>query len=932
MEGKTLGITMLILALASPILLAQEVIFERTFGGGSYDCGSSVQETSDGGFIIVGGTSSFGAGGGDVYLIRTDRDGNEMWHKTFGGKSHDYGSSVQETSDGGFIIVGETYSFGAGGEDVYLIRTDRDGNEVWHKTFGGNSDDYGRSVQETSDGGFIIVGVTRSFGAGRSDVYLIKSKPGVTLASPTHPSQDKWYASPNVTFSWKPQLQGIIGYYVAISKDKPINLTPETALDYVIGTSKSYTDLDDGTWYFNIRGEFQGGSLTVPYVYRVHIDSTPDLSSDTHPDQQRWYRDRDVKLKWSIEDISSAKGFYYILDDKPDTVPDRSKATKTDDTSFEITLSSDGEWYFHLVWEDEVGNLSKPAHYRIEVDTTPPDPVTEISVYTTPAGKIKLRWSRPVDNASGAESYQIFRTKFKGAIGTRIAKDVKGMEHVDETAQQGQVYYYTVMPVDRAGNKQVKGNVQVSSKDAVAEGELSLKPKEGFIGDEIEVSGEGFKPGETVKVKFGTEERSAKAGDDGKFTVKIKVPVIPGGEYGLIAEGEAKRAEGKFRVKARIKRISPNETPVGGAITILGDGFSAGAEVSVKIGGRPVSVVGGGRTSENGELVVEVVVPDLGLGLQSVLVSDGTGEAKSSIQVIEGKPATGGKGTFMMKLSKGLNMVSMPLKPDSDLDAREFAQMLNATVVIRLNRETKQFEPFIPELGAVNFPISGGEGYIVNLLEGKTVDVEGRAWFSAPERKDDSKATDRQVWAFAVGGVLPFGERVEVRNMRSGEMAVGYVRDGRFTAVLGGIKGEDAVRAGDEIVVSVYERGKTVGRGRIRIGVSELERAVGLVHVDRLPSRTILLPNYPNPFNPETWIPFRLAQGGEVVIRIYDVGGKLVRKLNLGRLEAGVYESRDRAAYWDGRNEIGEEVSSGIYMIELSVGGYRGVRKMCLMR
>jgi hypothetical protein len=908
-------------------------IWHRTFGGSNYDYGYSVQETSDGGFIIAGGTSSSGAGSWDVYLIRTDGDGNEMWHRTFGGSNNDYGYSVQETSDGGFIIIGRTSSFGAGSWDVYLIRTDGDGNEIWHKTFGGSDDDYGYSVQETSDGGFIIVGRTSSFGAGSWDVYLIKLKPGITsLTSPTHPSQDKWYASPNVTFSWEPQVQGIIGYYVALSRNNPINLTPENAQDYVVGTGKSYTDLEDGIWYFNIKGEFQGGSLTLPNAYRVQIDSTPHLSSDTHPDQQMWYRSKDARLKWSIQDISSARAFYYILDDKPDTVPDRSKATKTDSTSLEITLSSADEWHFHLVWEDEMGNLSRPAHYRIGVDTTPPDPVTDISLHITPDGKIKLRWSEPRDNASGVGSYQIFRTKFKGAVGTRIATDVEETEFVDEAAQRERIYYYTVMPVDRAGNKQVEGNVQASSEDAVVEGELSVKPRSGHVGDEIVVSGEGFNPGETVNVRLETVKISAKADDEGRFSIKLKVPTLPGGKHRLIAEGDGRKTEGTFLVEARIKEISPNEASVGSVITILGDGFSAGVEISVKIGGRPVSVVGGGRTSESGELAVEAVVPDLGLGLQGIMASDGQREVRSSIQVVEGEPVADGKSRFRMELSEGLNMVSMPLKPDFDLDARKFAQMLDATVVIRLNRETKQFEPFIPELGTVNFPINGGEGYIVNMLEGKTVNVEGRAWFGAPDRDGDSKATDRQVWAFAVGGVLLFGDQVEVRNTRSGEVVVGHVRDGWFTAVLGGVKGEDAVRAGDEIVISVYEGGKTAGKGKIRIGIKELERAVGLVHVDRLPSRTILLPNYPNPFNPETWMPFRLARDGEVVIRIYDVRGRLVRELDLGMLEAGVYEGKGRAAYWDGRNEMGEEVSSGIYVIEFSVGRYHAFRKMCLMR
>jgi len=157
--------------------------WDKGFGCSSNAEGDSVQQTTDGGYIAVGHFYDFfGSQHEDAYLIKTDPNGDSEWEKTLGGTGYEEGYSVQQTTDGGYIVAGSHLAAPPSNPihyDVYLVKTDADGNSQWEMTIGGSSDDIAYSIQQTTDGGYIIAGETESYGAGGSDVYLIKLSPEV---------------------------------------------------------------------------------------------------------------------------------------------------------------------------------------------------------------------------------------------------------------------------------------------------------------------------------------------------------------------------------------------------------------------------------------------------------------------------------------------------------------------------------------------------------------------------------------------------------------------------------------------------------------------------------------------------------------------------------------------------------------------------------
>jgi hypothetical protein len=159
-----------------PVSSAAIVTFEKLYGGAGLDSGYCVQQTADGGYVITGCTTSFVPGVRAMYLVKTDSLANMAWQRTYNKRSFNVGRSVQQTSDHGYIVAGNTWSAGEA-TDIYLVRTDSLGNALWDTTYGGDLEDFAESVRQTYDGGYVVAGRKRLVGQSSDDLYLLKADP-----------------------------------------------------------------------------------------------------------------------------------------------------------------------------------------------------------------------------------------------------------------------------------------------------------------------------------------------------------------------------------------------------------------------------------------------------------------------------------------------------------------------------------------------------------------------------------------------------------------------------------------------------------------------------------------------------------------------------------------------------------------------------------
>ena len=322
--------------------------------------------------------------------------------------------------------------------------------------------------------------------------------------------------------------------------------------------------------------------------------------------------------------------------------------------------------------------------------------------------------------------------------------------------------------------------------------------------------------------------------------------------------------------------------------------------------------------------------------------------------------ALGSNGSSFITLHPGTNLVGAPLRDSritrvSDLFALEGIRG-NVSAITVSNNGTFQTVRQAGDAGDI--PITGGQSFILTARDATTVAISGQGWDNV---SGVAAAPPTAVTGIKVGDTTPilalrgsivspvggWGLRVIVKNRSTGR-AVSTERRSAFPTVTGdkGVGYQltvvdtetgQAARIGDILEISVRSPNPLIGVQPLRYTVTAEDVRRSRIQLPELtvyeiPAETELLRNYPNPFNPETWIPYRLAEDAVVNLTIYDTAGRVVRSIDVGYKPAAVYESRSKAIYWDGRNEFGEQVASSVYFYHLSAGDYSATRKMLIVK
>jgi len=315
----------------------------------------------------------------------------------------------------------------------------------------------------------------------------------------------------------------------------------------------------------------------------------------------------------------------------------------------------------------------------------------------------------------------------------------------------------------------------------------------------------------------------------------------------------------------------------------------------------------------------------------------------------------GTDGTSAITLNQGLNVIGLPLNDSRIIRVSDLFTLdgIGGNVSAIILTDGGEFKLVVQAGDPGDIEITGGQAFIMTASQDATVAISGDAWANGSGTAAAPSITLKGV---EVGDTTPVlglrgsivdegtglnnaGFRVTVNNLSTGR-AVATVTtpdEAGYRSTVVDIETGHAATVGDILEISAQSPNPFVGVEPLRYTVTAEDVKQSLIQLPELvayeiPAETQLLPNYPNPFNPETWIPYHLANDAFVTLTIYDLNGQIVRILDVGHQTAAVYEDWSKATYWDGRNGLGEQVTSGVYFYHLSADDYSATRKMVILK
>ena len=317
--------------------------------------------------------------------------------------------------------------------------------------------------------------------------------------------------------------------------------------------------------------------------------------------------------------------------------------------------------------------------------------------------------------------------------------------------------------------------------------------------------------------------------------------------------------------------------------------------------------------------------------------------------------ALGTNGISEITLNPGLNVVGLPLNDSrinrvSDLFTLDG---IGGNVPVIILTDGGEFKAVGQAGDSGDIPITGGQAFIMTASRTATVDIAGDAWANDPRTAAAPPVTLKGVEmgdttpVLGLRGTILDEEtglkvpnfRVTVKNLSTGRAvaAVTAANEADYRSTVVDIETGRAATVGDVIEISAQSPNPFIGVKPLRYTVTAEDVKRSWIQLPELvayeiPAENQLLANYPNPFNPETWIPYRLAEDAFVTLTIYDLNGQTVRTIDVGHQTAAFYEGRSKAVYWDGRNGLGEQVASGVYFYHLSAGDFSATRKMVILK